>query len=452
MKRVAAIVSPFSPKAHIRTYGCQQNEADSERIAGMAAEMGYTLTENVEEADLIIVNTCAVREHAELKALSVTGQFKHLKEKKKSLVIGMCGCMVSQEHRKEDIKQKYPYVDFSFGTSMLYRFPEILYTCLTKNKRAFYLDTASSGNIAEGLPVVRGSAFKAWVSVMYGCNNFCTYCVVPYVRGRERSREKEKILREVSSLAASGYREITLLGQNVNSYGKDLYGDSYDFADLLSDVCKIDGEFMVRFMTSHPKDASKKLIDTMAENDKVAKQFHLPLQSGSNKILKAMNRVYTKEKYLELVEYMRRKMPDISITTDIIVGFPGESEEDFLETLDALEKVRYDNIFSFLYSPRKGTPAAGMENTVPSDVKNERFERMLKLQNEISNGKNQAYVNTVQRVLVEGRSKTDTTRLTGRNEKNRLIHFEGDDSLIGNMADILVERADTYALYGKLVK
>ena len=452
MKRVAAIVSPFSPKAHIRTYGCQQNEADSERIAGMAAEMGYTLTENVEEADLIIVNTCAVREHAELKALSVTGQFKHLKEKKKSLVIGMCGCMVSQEHRKEDIKQKYPYVDFSFGTSMLYRFPEILYTCLTKNKRAFYLDTASSGNIAEGLPVVRGSAFKAWVSVMYGCNNFCTNCVVPYVRGRERSREKEKILREVSSLAASGYREITLLGQNVNSYGKDLYGDSYDFADLLSDVCKIDGEFMVRFMTSHPKDASKKLIDTMAENDKVAKQFHLPLQSGSNKILKAMNRVYTKEKYLELVEYMRRKMPDISITTDIIVGFPGESEEDFLETLDALEKVRYDNIFSFLYSPRKGTPAAGMENTVPSDVKNERFERMLKLQNEISNGKNQAYVNTVQRVLVEGRSKTDTTRLTGRNEKNRLIHFEGDDSLIGNMADILVERADTYALYGKLVK
>ena len=452
MKRVAAIVSPFSPKAHIRTYGCQQNEADSERIAGMAAEMGYTLTENVEEADLIIVNTCAVREHAELKALSVTGQFKHLKEKKKSLVIGMCGCMVSQEHRKEDIKQKYPYVDFSFGTSMLYRFPEILYTCLTKNKRAFYLDTASSGNIAEGLPVVRGSAFKAWVSVMYGCNNFCTYCVVPYVRGRERSREKEKILREVFSLAASGYREITLLGQNVNSYGKDLYGDSYDFADLLSDVCKIDGEFMVRFMTSHPKDASKKLIDTMAENDKVAKQFHLPLQSGSNKILKAMNRVYTKEKYLELVEYMRRKMPDISITTDIIVGFPGESEEDFLETLDALEKVRYDNIFSFLYSPRKGTPAAGMENTVPSDVKNERFERMLKLQNEISNGKNQAYVNTVQRVLVEGRSKTDTTRLTGRNEKNRLIHFEGDDSLIGNMADILVERADTYALYGKLVK
>ena len=452
MKRVAAIVSPFSPKAHIRTYGCQQNEADSERIAGMAAEMGYTLTENVEEADLIIVNTCAVREHAELKALSVTGQFKHLKEKKKSLVIGMCGCMVSQEHRKEDIKQKYPYVDFSFGTSMLYRFPEILYTCLTKNKRAFYLDTASSGNIAEGLPVVRGSAFKAWVSVMYGCNNFCTYCVVPYVRGRERSREKEKILREVFSLAASGYREITLLGQNVNSYGKDLYGDSYDFADLLSDVCKIDGEFIVRFMTSHPKDASKKLIDTMAENDKVAKQFHLPLQSGSNKILKAMNRVYTKEKYLELVEYMRRKMPDISITTDIIVGFPGESEEDFLETLDALEKVRYDNIFSFLYSPRKGTPAAGMENTVPSDVKNERFERMLKLQNEISNGKNQAYVNTVQRVLVEGRSKTDTTRLTGRNEKNRLIHFEGDDSLIGNMADILVERADTYALYGKLVK
>lgn len=452
MQRVASIVSPLSPKAHIRTYGCQQNEADSERIAGMAAEMGYEITDSAEEADMIIVNTCAVREHAELKALSITGQFKHLKEKKKSLIIGMCGCMVSQEHRKEDIKKKYPYVDFSFGTSMLYRFPEILYTSLTKNKRAFYLDTGSEGNIAEGLPVVRESSFKAWVSIMYGCNNFCTYCVVPYVRGRERSRDREQILSEVSELVSSGYKEITLLGQNVNSYGKDLYEGTYDFADLLSDICKIEGEFMVRFMTSHPKDASMKLIDTMAENDKIAKQFHLPLQSGSNRVLKAMNRVYTREKYLELVEYMRLRMPDISITTDIIVGFPGESDEDFEDTLDMLRRVRYDNIFSFLYSPRKGTPAASMENTVPPEVKNERFERMLDLQNDISNGKNQVYVNTVQRVLVEGRSKTDVTKLTGRNEKNRLIHFEGDDSLIGTMADILVERAETYALYGKLVK
>lgn len=451
MQRVASLVAANGPKAHVRTYGCQQNEADSERIAGMIAQMGYFLTENAEEADMIIINTCAVREHAELKALSVTGQFKHLKEKNRSLIIGMCGCMVSQEHRKEDIKKKYPYVDFIFGTSMLYRFPEILYTCLTKGKRAFYLDAESEGNIAEGLPIKRESAFRAWVSVMYGCNNFCTYCVVPYVRGRERSREREVILSEIRALAENGYKEITLLGQNVNSYGRDLYKNEYDFADLLADICKIEGDYVIRFMTSHPKDASIKLIDTMASNPKIAKQFHLPLQSGSNRILKAMNRVYTREKYLELVEYMRYRMSDIAITTDIIVGFPGESEEDFANTLDMLERVEYDNIFSFLFSPRKGTPASLMENQILPEVKNERFERLLALQNGISNRRNQAYVNTVQKVLVEGKSKTDITKLTGRNEKNRLIHFEGEDSLIGNYVNVLVERAETYALYGKLV-
>ena len=452
MQRVRALFAGETPKAHIRTYGCQQNEADSELISGMAVQMGYEITPDVEEADLIIVNTCAVREHAELKALSITGQFKHLKEKKKSLVIGICGCMVSQEHRKEDVKHKYPYVDFIFGTSMLYRFPEILFKSLTEKKRAFWLDTGDEGNIAEGLPIRRDSSFKAWVSIMYGCNNFCTYCIVPYVRGRERSREKERILYEVRGLVAEGYKDITLLGQNVNSYGKELYDGSYDFADLLSDVCAIEGDFTVRFMTSHPKDASEKLIRVMAENPKIARQFHLPLQSGSDRVLKLMNRSYDRERYLHLIRYMRELMPDISITTDIIVGFPGETEEDFADTLDMLRRVEYDNIYSFIYSPRKGTPAASMKEQIPPDIKNERFERMLALQSEISNAKNQRYVGEVIEVLVEGPSKTDESRLTGRNSKNRLVHFEGGDELIGQTVKVKINRAETYALYGELTE
>ena len=452
MQKVASLFAGKTPKAHIRTYGCQQNEADSERISGMAVNMGYALTNDESEADLIIVNTCAVREHAELKALSITGQFKHLKEKKRSLVIGICGCMVSQEHRKEDVKNKYPYVDFIFGTSMLYRFPEILYRKLMSGKREFWLDTGDDGNIAEGLPIKRESSFKAWVSIMYGCNNFCTYCVVPYVRGRERSREKERIIEEVRGLVLEGYKDITLLGQNVNSYCKDLYDGAYDFADLLSDICSIDGEYTLRFMTSHPKDASVKLIDVIAANPKISRQFHLPLQSGSNAILRKMNRVYTRERYLELVEYMRSLMPEISITTDIIVGFPGETENDFEDTLDMLRRVRYDNIYSFIYSKRKGTPAATMPDQIDPEVKSSRMDRLLAVQNEISNEKNQLYVGTVQEVLVEGRSKTNEERLTGRNEKNRLVHFEGDDSLIGKTVKIKITRAETYALFGELLK
>ncbi|MGM9679958.1 MAG: tRNA (N6-isopentenyl adenosine(37)-C2)-methylthiotransferase MiaB, partial [Eubacteriales bacterium] len=357
---------------------------------------------------------------------------------------------VSQEHRKEDIKHRYPYVDFLFGTSMLWRFPEILYQAMTTRRRSYWLDTDDDGNLAEGLPVKRASSFKAWVSIMYGCNNFCTYCVVPYVRGRERSRQKECILEEVRTLAEEGYREITLLGQNVNSYGKDLYTD-YDFADLLSDLCKIPGDFYIRFMTSHPKDASHKLVDTIAENPKMARAFHLPVQSGSNRILAAMNRHYTRESYLEFVDYLRKKVPGIALTTDIIVGFPGETDEDFEATLDILRRVKYDNIFSFIYSPRKGTRAAELPR-VPDEVTSARFERMLALQNEISNGKNQVYVDSVQKVLVEGRSKTDPTKLTGRTEKNRLVHFVGDDSLIGQFASVRITRAETYALYGDLAE
>ena len=442
--------NPEGLKAHILTFGCQQNEADSERIGGMAVEMGYTLTDRVAEADLIVINTCAVREHAELKALSITGQFKHLKEKKRSLVIAMCGCMVSQEHRRDNVKRSYPYVDFVFGTTRLYTFPEILFECLITRKRAFYLDAGDEGNIPEGLPVKRASDFKAWVSIMYGCNNFCTYCVVPYVRGRERSRRKEEILKEVEGLAAAGYREITLLGQNVNSYGKDLY-DEYDFADLLTDICKIEGEFIVRFMTSHPKDASFKLIDVMAANDKIAKAFHLPLQSGSDRVLCEMNRHYTRERYLTLVRYMREKMPHISLSTDIIVGFPGETEEDFADTLSMLAEVRYDNIYSFIYSKRKGTKAAVMENQVEDSVKSERFGRLLELQNRINLEKNQAFEGECETVLVEGYSKTDKTKLTGRSERNRLVHFEGDESLIGKLVKVKIVHGDLHALYGELI-
>ncbi|MGM9646755.1 MAG: tRNA (N6-isopentenyl adenosine(37)-C2)-methylthiotransferase MiaB [Eubacteriales bacterium] len=435
---------------YIETFGCQQNEADSERLCGMAVEMGYTPTADPAEADLILINTCAVREHAELKALSITGQFKHLKEKKPSLQIGICGCMVSQEHRKEDVRRKYPYVTFLFGTSMLWRFPQILWEAIHAKKRTFHLDTGDPGNIAEGLPVRRAPGHKAWVSIMYGCNNFCTYCVVPYVRGRERSRQPACILEEVRTLAAEGYREITLLGQNVNSYGKDLAieGERYDFADLLTDICKIEGDFQIRFMTSHPKDASEKLIDTMAREPKIAKAFHLPLQSGSDRILVAMNRVYTRERYLHLIDYMREKMPEIAITTDIIVGFPGETEEDFADTLDMLRRVGYDNIYSFLYSPRKGTPAAKLP-PVPQEIKSERFQRLLDTQYEIAAAKVAGLVGTLQTVLVEGRSKTDPTKLTGRTEQNRLVHFEGDDALIGKEATIRITRAEPHALFGE---
>jgi len=451
MEKVKALLGGRTVKIYIATYGCQQNEADSERLAGMAEYMGMTLCPSEFEADVILVNTCAVREHAELKALSIAGQFKHLKEKNPNLLIGICGCMVSQEHRKEDIKNKYPYVDFIFGTGMLYRFPEIFHRALTTTKRFFLLDEFEYENIAENIPVKRESNFKAWLSVMYGCNNFCTYCVVPYVRGRERSREREAILAEARELIKSGYKEITLLGQNVNSYGKGLYED-YDFADLLSDICKIEGDYIIRFMTSHPKDASKKLIDVIADNPKIAKQFHLPLQSGSDRILSLMNRHYDREKYLSLIEYMKEKIPDISITTDIIVGFPGETEEDFCGTIDMLERVRYSNIYSFLYSPRKGTRAAEMDGRIDEATQKDRFERLLSLQQSISNAGNNALVGQVVRVLVEGRSKSDGAKLTGRCESNRLVHFEGEDSLIGQFCNIRITSAMTYSVFGEVVK
>ena len=438
-----------APKAYVLTFGCQQNEADSERIAGMTEQMGYAVVNEPEDADLIVINTCAVREHAELRALSITGQFKHLKAKNHALKIGICGCMVTQDHRKEDIKHKYPYVDFLFGTNMLYRFPEILFESYRQKKRLFYFDHEAS-NISEGLPVKRVHNFKAFVSVMYGCNNFCSYCVVPYVRGRERSRRPEDIINEIRDLAEQGYSEFTLLGQNVNSYGKDL-DIEYDFSDLLTDICKIEGEFWVRFMTSHPKDASKKLIDTMARESKIAKHLHLPFQSGDNRILSVMNRRYTKESYLELIAYAKEKMPSIGLTSDVIVGFPMETEQEFEGTLDMLRAVEFDSIFSFIYSPRKDTPAANMDGQIPDEIKKARFARLLDVQNGISKDLNQEYEGKTIRVLVEGRSKTDCGKYTGRNEKNRLVHFDADDSLIGKFVDVKVDKADTFAMYGKIV-
>ncbi len=434
----------------IRTFGCQQNEADSERLAGMAEEMGYIITQDPTQADLILFNTCAVREHAELKTLSITGQCKHLKELRPSLRIGICGCMVSQKHREEDIRKSYPYVDFLFGTGQIHRFPEILFRSLTENRRLF-LPNDDTEQIAEGLPISRGSAFQAWVSIMYGCNNFCTYCIVPYVRGRERSRKPEDILAEIRMLAEKGYKEITLLGQNVNSYGKDL-STPCDFASLLRRICAIPGDFLIRFMTSHPKDVSPSLIETIAENKKIARQFHLPLQSGSDRILRQMNRKYTLESYLHTVNALRCAIPDIGLSTDLIVGFPTETEEEFSETLQVVSQISYDAAYTFIYSPRRGTAAASMEGQIAEKIKSDRCRRLVELQSAIARKKNEEQVGKTLRALVEGPSKTNSERLTGRTEQNRLVHFSGDRSLIGQWCDLKIEQAEAYALYGSLAE
>ena len=443
-------------KVFIQTFGCQQNEADSQKLLGMAKEMGYTETDDKYEADLILVNTCAVREHAELRALSITGEYKHCKEKNPDLIIGICGCMVSQEHRLSDIKHKYPYVNFLLGTTLIHRLPETLFEVITNKKRIFRINP-NECVIAENLPTSREKGRKsAWVSVMYGCNNFCTYCIVPYVRGRERSREPEAVLGEVQELINDGVKFITLLGQNVNSYSP-ASRDNYGFADLLTDICSLEGEAIISFMTSHPKDATEHLIDVIAENPPrkgkigIARRFHLPLQSGSDRILKAMNRHYDTKRYLHLVDYMREKMPDIALTSDIIVGFPTETEEEFLQTLDILKRVRFDNVYSFIYSKRNGTPAAEMEGQIPENIKGERLRRLLEVQATIGKEKYLDSLGKTLRALVEGVSKTDNTKLTARTEGNRLIHFEGDTSLIGEYVLLHIERAEAQALFGKFI-
>ena len=438
------------PMALVRTYGCQQNVADSEKLKGMLKEMGCDFTEDENEADIIIFNTCAIREHAEDRVFGNVGALVKNKRENPDLKICLCGCMMTQPHIAEQIKTKYRHVDLVFGTHALYRFPENLYRILAGGKRVYDV-TSEDGRVAEGLPIRRRDKVKAWVSIMSGCNNFCSYCIVPYVRGRERSRRPENVLEEVRGLVAEGYKEITLLGQNVNSYCKDL-DIGYDFSDLLRDINKIDGDFTVKFMTSHPKDATEKLIDTIAECDKICKHLHLPVQSGSDAVLKKMNRHYTSEKYFSLIDYAKKKIPDVALTSDIIVGFPGETEDDFLATLDLISKVEYNGLYTFIYSPRKGTPAAEMKDQIPQDVKKERFNRLLAVQNEISTKKNSAFVGKVFEAVVDGFAENSETAMLARTSNNTIVKFETDGKTFkeGDKVRLKGIRCANWAVYAEL--
>jgi len=434
--------------ACVMTYGCQQNENDSEHLKGMLCEMGCELTEKPDAADILVINTCAVRENAEQKVFGVVGALKHAKAKRPDMVLAMCGCMAQQGHVAERIRASYPQVDLLFGTHALYRFPQLLYKALSGREHVF--DTKDEdGRIAESLPVRRDSSYKAWLSVMSGCNNFCTYCVVPYVRGRERSRRFEDVLDEARSLVDKGYREITLLGQNVNSYGKDL-GSERDFADLITAIGELPGDFLIRFTTSHPKDMSLKLIDAMAACPKAAKHLHLPFQSGSDEVLRRMNRGYTRDIYLERVAYAKRKIPGLALTSDVIVGFPGETEADFEDTLSLIRTVEFDNLFTFLYSKREGTPAARMDDPLPHADKLRRFNRLLEVQNAISLRKNEALVGKTLRVLCEGPSRTDKSVLTGHTEGNKVVNFTGK-AAEGQFVRVRIDKAQTWTLTGTVV-
>ncbi|MBQ7858318.1 MAG: tRNA (N6-isopentenyl adenosine(37)-C2)-methylthiotransferase MiaB [Oscillospiraceae bacterium] len=433
------------PTAYVETYGCQQNEADSEKIRGLLAQSGYRITDEAEGADVVVMNTCAIREHAEQRVFGNLGALVHTKRRHPGQKIFLCGCMAGEQIVSERIRKSYHHVDGVFSTHHLWQFPEILYRTLSTGKRVFYVED-EAGSIAEGLPQVRDNILKAWVSIMYGCNNFCTYCIVPYVRGRERSRKSGDILAECRTLIENGCKEITLLGQNVNSYGKDL-DDGMDFADLLAAIAQIPGEFLIRFMTSHPRDASQKLFDTMAAHDKIAKQLHLPFQSGSSRVLKAMNRHYDREKYLAAVNYAKSVMPELVLTSDVIVGFPGETEEEFMETLSLIEQVRYDALFTFIFSPRHGTPAASMEDPTPKEEKNRRFDLLCATQNRISEEIHRGYVGKTFRCLVDGK---DGEMLTARTEGGRLVRFAGEDSLIGTYRNITITGSNTWSLTGNL--
>ena len=437
----------ITPKAYVETYGCQQNEADSERIRGILVESGYSITDTAEGADVVVMNTCAIREHAEQRVFGNLGALTHTKRRHEGQKIFLCGCMAGQKHVSERIKHSYHHVDGVFSTHHLWQFPEILFRVLTAGKRVFYVDD-EAGSICEGLPQQRDNTLKAWVSIMYGCNNFCTYCIVPYVRGRERSRKPEDILSECRQLIENGCKEITLLGQNVNSYGKDLK-EKMDFADLLTAIAGIPGDFLIRFMTSHPRDAGKKLFDVMAASPKIAKQLHLPFQSGSSRVLKAMNRHYDREKYLEAVNYAKSVMPDLVLTSDVIVGFPGETEEEFNETLTLIQQVRYDALFTFIFSPRMGTPAASMEDPTTKEEKNRRFDRLCTLQNSISEEIHRSYVGKTLRCLVDGQDKE---LLTARTEGGRLVRFQGDLRLVGQYVELTITGSTTWSLTGEIPK
>ena len=435
----------ITPTAYVETYGCQQNEADSEKLRGYLTMSGYAITSQAEGADVVIMNTCAIREHAEQRVFGNLGALTHTKRRHPRQKIFLCGCMAGEQTVSQRIKHSYPHVDGVFSTHHLWQFPQILLNILSGSKRQFFVED-EPGSIAEGIPQVRDSSLKAWVSIMYGCNNFCTYCIVPYVRGRERSRQPEDILAECRRVIEAGAKEITLLGQNVNSYGKDLE-NGMDFADLLKAICRLPGDFLIRFMTSHPRDASKKLFDTMAAEPKIAKQLHLPFQSGSSRVLKALNRHYDRETYLEKVRYAKQVMPELVLTSDVIVGFPGETEEEFKETLSLIDQVHYDSLFTFIFSPRTGTPAAKMEDPTPKEEKNRRFDELCALQNEISIQIHQNYIGKRLRCLIDG---TDKDLLTARTEGGRLVRLAGDPSLVGTFQYITITGATTWSLTGEL--
>ena len=432
-------------KYMIMTFGCQLNENDSEKIAGMVEKLGYEKTDDLSKCDLVVFNTCCVRENAEERLFGKIGEIKKLKEER-GTIIAIGGCMMQEEHILEKIKKSYKYIDLVFGTHTLNKFEEDLKKIIEdKKKIRDVIDI--DGEVIEGLPIKRNDKFKASVSIMYGCNNFCSYCIVPYVRGRERSRKKEDILNEVESLARDGYKEITLLGQNVNSYDG---GDEYKFSNLLYDVCKIDGIERIRFISPHPKDFTDDVIKAIKDNKKISRIVHLPLQSGSTKVLKEMNRKYTKEQYLALAEKMRKEIPDILFSTDIIVGFPGETEEDFENTLDVVRKMNYEQIFMFIYSRRVGTVADKMENQIPEEIKHERFERLKKLYDDNVSKNNEKFIGKVEKILVDGESKNNENMLTGRNDANKVIIFEGSKDLIGKMIDVKITEEHKWYLKGEV--
>lgn len=438
-----------SKKYIITTWGCQMNEHDSEKMSGILESLGYVNTDKKEDADLIIFNTCLVRENAELKVYGNLGELKALKREKPDLIIAICGCMMQKKETRDIIKDKYKFVDIIFGTHNIHKLPELIANH-NQHTRMIIDVWEDAGNIIEGMPAKRKYSFKAFVNIMYGCNNFCSYCIVPYTRGREKSREPEDIVNEIKELAKEGCKEVTLLGQNVNSYGKTL-DSKMSFADLLYLINEIDGIERIRFMTSHPKDLSDELIFAVRDCSKVCEHIHLPFQAGSNRILNLMNRKYTKEQYLELVKKIKNEIPDIALTTDIIVGFPGETEEDFMDTIEVIKMAEFDSAFTFLYSIREGTPAANMENQIPEDMKHKRLKMLLDVLNPISHDRNLQLLNTVQEVLVEETSKTDSTVLSGRTRTSKLVHFKGDMDLIGKLVKVKIDNTKTWTLEGTLI-
>ncbi len=448
MREVSRINSAGEPPvAHVHTFGCQQNVSDGEKIKGMLSQMGYGFSESPEGANVVIFNTCAVRENAEDRVYGNLGALKHEKAKNPDMIIGVCGCMTQQEHVVKKIKRSFPHVDLVFGTNALHKLPELLYDQLAERKRTF-ITPGGDGVIAEGIPIRRESAIKVSVPIMYGCNNFCSYCIVPYVRGRERSRELEDVIAEVKDSLKNGAREILLLGQNVNSYGKE---HGTNFSELLRTINALDGEFRICYMSSHPKDFTKELVDTIAGCEKVTRHFHLPVQSGSSRILELMNRRYDREKYLGIVRYIREKVPDAAFTSDIIVGFPGETYEDFKETLSLIEEVWFDSLYTFIYSPRKGTKAAEMADPVSEEEKGKWFRELLAVQGGIGRGSYEKYVGRTFRVLCEGGGRTCPDLLTGKTPQDVIVDFDGDRSLIGQFVDVKIERAFQWALLGKIV-